>query len=86
MGLLKLITFPVSAPVSAGKWVLETVLEQAELQYYNEADIQRQLAELETQRQQGEMTAEQADALEDMLFRRLLEARAYHQQRRLEGK
>jgi cytochrome c-type biogenesis protein CcmI len=85
MGLLKLLTFPVSGPVLGGKWVLQTILDQAKQQHYDVAAIRQQMAELETQYQSGLVSDEEFDRREEALLQRLLEAREYHQTNPREG-
>ena len=79
MGLLKLLTFPVSGPVLGGKWVLQTILDQAERQHYDVAAIQQQMADLAAQYQAGVVGDDEFDRREEALLERLLEAREYHQ-------
>jgi cytochrome c-type biogenesis protein CcmI len=79
MGLLKLLTFPVSLPLAGGRWTLQTLLNEAERRYYDEAAIRQQMAELERQMMAGEIDDATFDAQEEALFERLLEAREYHQ-------
>jgi cytochrome c-type biogenesis protein CcmI len=81
MGLLKLLTFPVSGPAAGGKWVLQTILEQAERQHYDVGAIQQQMAELARQYQNGLIGDEEFDRQEEALLQRLLEAREYHQRK-----
>ena len=81
MGLLKLLTFPVSVPVAGGKWVLETILDQAERQHYDVGAIQQQMAELAGQYQAGVVSDEEFDRREEALLERLLEARQYHERK-----
>ena len=81
MGLLKLLTFPVSLPLSGGKWVLQTLLSEAERRYYDEAAIHHEMAEAERQFQAGEIDEETFEEWEEALLERLLDARAYHQQK-----
>lgn len=78
MGLLKLLTFPVSLPLSGGEWVLRTVLTEAERRYYDEAAIMDEMAQLERRHQAREIDDETFDAQEEALLQRLLDARAYH--------
>jgi hypothetical protein len=80
MGLLKLLTFPVSFPVSGGQWVLQTLLSEAERRYYDEAAIRQEMAELEQQLVAGEVDDTTFDRREEELLARLLEAREYRQQ------
>ena len=79
MGLFKLLTFPISGPVVGGKWVLQTILDQAERQHYDVGAIQQQMAELATQFQAGLVTDAEFDRCEEALLERLLEAREYHE-------
>ena len=85
MGLLKLLTFPVSMPLAGGKWVLRTLLDEAERRYYDEAAIRQQMAELERQLMAGEIDEETFDAAEEDLFARLLEAREYRMRKEAEA-
>jgi cytochrome c-type biogenesis protein CcmI len=84
MGLLKLLTFPVSVPAAGGKWVLQTILDQAERQHYDVAAIQQQMAELAEQYQAGLVSDSEFDAREEALLQRLLEAREYHERKAAE--
>ena len=77
MGLLKLLTFPVSLPISGGTWVLRTVLNEAERRYYDEAAILEEMAQLDRQFQAGEIDETTFDEFEEALLQRLLEAREY---------
>lgn len=81
MGLLKLLTFPVSGPLLGGKWVLQTVHDEAERRYYDPAAIRAEMAELERAHQAGEIDAAQFDQLEEALLQRLLESRDYQQRK-----
>jgi Gas vesicle protein G len=75
MGLLKLLTFPASLPISGGRWVLQTLLTEAERRYYDEAAIRQEMAELERQLVAGEVDDATFDRREEELLARLLEAR-----------
>lgn len=71
MGLITgLLTLPL-APVRGVAWVTEKVAEQAELELYDENRIMRELAELETAHERGEIGQEQLDASVDVLLERL---------------
>ena len=85
MGLLKLLTFPISGPVSGTTWVLRTVLDEAERKYYDEAAIHHEIAELERKHREGLLDDETFEEHEDQLFERLLEARKYHQRKQEQG-
>jgi hypothetical protein len=80
MGLLKLLTFPVSLPLAGGTWVLRTVLSEAERRYYDEAAILEEMAELERALEAGEIDGSSFDEHEEVLLQRLLDARKYWQQ------
>jgi len=82
MDLLKLLTFPVSAPLAGGRWVLQTVLDEAERRYYDTAVIQDEMAEAERSHRSGAIDDETFDRWEEALLLRLLEAREYHQRKR----
>ena len=77
MGLFKLLTFPVSLPVSGTVWVLRTLLNEAERKYYDEDAILQQIAALEGAHKAGEVSDEEFDQAEEALFERLMEAREY---------
>jgi hypothetical protein len=81
MGLLKLLTFPVSGPVSGGRCVLQTLLDEAERRYYDTNAIQDQLAQVERQHRAGEIDDATFDATEESLLQRLIDAQAYHRRR-----
>jgi hypothetical protein len=80
MGLLKLLTFPVSVPVAGTRWVLQTILDEAERAYYDPAAIRQQMADLEAKHAAGLISEEELDRREEALLERLMEAR----QRQLE--
>ena len=80
MGLLKLLTFPVSGPVDGTRWVLQTLLDEGQRRHYDPATIRRQMADLDTDRRAGRVTPEEFDRREEALLQRLLEARQFHQQ------
>lgn len=77
MGLFKLLTFPVSGPVVGAKWIMQTLLDEAERQHYDPAAIRRQLADLETEHRAGRIDDDEFDRREEELFERLLESREY---------
>lgn len=85
MGLLKLLTFPVSVPLSGTRWVLQTVLDEAERKYYDEAAIHHEMAELEKRHQGGVIDDETFEMQEEQLLERLMEARKYHQRKQDQG-
>jgi hypothetical protein len=71
-GILKL---PL-APVTGTAWIAEKLLEQAEVEYYDEGTIQAQLREIEAARQAGQIGEDEAAQAEEELLERLLEGRA----------
>jgi len=85
MGLFKLLTFPVSGPVIGGKWVLRTLLEEAERKHYDEAAIRQEMADLEAEHQTGRLSDAEFEQREEALLERLLEARQYHQRKQEEA-
>lgn len=85
MGLLKLLTFPISGPIAGTTWVLRTVLDEAERKYYDEAAIHHEMEALERQHRSGEIDDEAFETREEELLERLLEARKYHQRKQEQG-
>jgi hypothetical protein len=85
MSLLKLLTFPVSLPVSDSTWVLQTVLSEAERRYYDEAAILEEMSQLERQLDSGELSPDAFDHHEEALLQRLLEAREYWRRKEAES-
>src|SRR5688500_1384683 len=84
MGLFKLLTFPVSLPIAGGTWVLQTVLDEAERRYYDEAAILEEMAQLERQFESGDIDQQAFDEQEEALLQRLLDAREYRQRKEAE--
>jgi len=85
VGLLKLLTFPVSGPLAGGNWVVRTLLSEAERRYYDEAAIRQAMAELERKLMMGEIDQVTFDVQEEDLFARLLEARDYRLRKEAEA-
>ena len=72
MGLIVgLLTLPL-APVRGTMWLAERILEQAELDFYDEGAIRAQLLEIERARDAGEIDDETAAEAEDLLLERLI--------------
>jgi hypothetical protein len=72
MGLISgLFTWPV-APVRGVTWVAEQVLDEAERQWADPGAVERALAEIDERRRSGDLTEEQALAMEEELVARLL--------------
>jgi hypothetical protein len=75
MGLLSLLTFPVTGPARGGWWVLEQVLEAAEAELYDEGRIVAELRALTADVEAGRISEEEHAAAEEVLLARLMEAR-----------
>ena len=82
MGLFNLLTFPVSGPVVGARWLLQTLQNEAERQYYDEASIRKEMADLEARLRAGGISDAEFDRREEALFERLLAAREYHRRKR----
>jgi hypothetical protein len=73
MGLLTgLLTLPLLAPLRGVLWVAEVVRDDAERQYYDPAEIRRQLELVDEARRSGELPEEKCAALEGELLARLM--------------
>ena len=81
MGLFKLLTFPVSGPVDGTRWVLQTLLDEAQRRYYDPDAIRQQMADLQGQHQAGLLSDDEFDRREEALLERLIEARQFQQQK-----
>ena len=78
MGLLGiLLTFPVSGPILTAKAAIMTIVDEAERQLYDEAAIQKQLAEAERSYRTKEIDEEEFAEREEALLQRLVEARRW---------
>lgn len=74
MGLITgLLTLPL-APVRGVAWVAEQVQTQAEREWYDPERINRQLRELESARESGEISERECAELQDGLVARLVES------------
>ncbi|MFC7404288.1 gas vesicle protein GvpG [Georgenia alba] len=74
MGLLwELVSLPL-APVRGTVWVAEQVRDEAEREYYDAGKIRRQLERVEEARTNGEIDPAEAEAVEEALVARLVEA------------
>ena len=69
--LLKLLTFPVSAPIDGVLWIANTIKDRAEAEYYDEGAVRGRLLELELKLDMGEITEEEYQAAEDELIEQL---------------
>jgi hypothetical protein len=71
MGLLTgLLTFPL-APVRGTVWLAERLLEEAERELNDPEAIEQLLLEAERRFEQGEISEEEFELIEDELLRRL---------------
>ncbi|MFD6444348.1 gas vesicle protein GvpG [Promicromonospora sp. NPDC060204] len=74
MGLLRgLLSIPL-VPVRGTIWVAEQVRDEAERQYYDVGALRRRLEEIGRARDDGDLSDDEADALEAQLVARLVEA------------
>jgi hypothetical protein len=75
MGLLSLLTFPITGPARGGWWVLEQIVEAAEAELYDEGRIVAELRALTAEVEAGRISEEEHAAAEEVLLARLMEAR-----------
>ncbi len=76
MGLITgLLGLPV-APLRGAVWAAEQVRQQAEEEFYDPARIKAQLEEVDRARSTGELSDDEATAIEDELVERLLVSRS----------
>ncbi|MEV0891624.1 c-type cytochrome biogenesis protein CcmI [Promicromonospora sp. NPDC050262] len=74
MGIFSgLLSLPL-APVRGTAWVAQQVLDEAERRYYDVETLRRQLEEVAMARENGELDDDGADAQEEELTARLIEA------------
>lgn len=76
MGLFTgLLTLPL-APVRGVVWVADKLLEEAERELYDEDRIRAELLQVELDAEDGKVSEEERNRLEDELFERLAAAQA----------
>lgn len=75
-----MLAFPITGPL----WIAEILKDEAERQFYDVDGIRERMFELEQQLTAGEIDQETFDHLEERLLERLIEAREYHREKRLE--
>lgn len=85
MGLFNLLTFPVSGPVQGARWILQTLQNEAERKYYDEAAIRNEMADLEARLRAGQISDGEFDRREEALFERLLAAREHRRRKQAEA-
>ena len=72
LGLITgLLTLPL-APMRGTIALADQIYQQALKEYYDPANIRRQLEEVDRQRQAGELSDDEADAIEEQLIQRLM--------------
>ena len=72
MGLITgLLTWPL-APVRGVTWVAEQEKEEAERQWSSPGAVQEAINDVEARREAGELSDDEADALQEELLERLL--------------
>ncbi len=77
MGLLrKLLLAPLTGPAHGAFWVIEKIHEAAEAELTDPVQIKATLRAAEIQLEQGEITEEAFEELEDILLDRLRRAAA----------
>jgi hypothetical protein len=74
VGLLSELFLLPLAPVRGTVWLAEQILAEAERTYYDPGAIRRSLERVADAREQGEIDDATADALEEALVARLVEA------------
>jgi len=78
MGLFTaLVTLPL-APVRGVAWVVEQVVEEADRQLHDPERIRGELMTLELDFEEGRISSEERDAMEEQLLDRLREGGALH--------
>ena len=82
--LFKLLGLPLTLPAAGVKWVFNTVLEQAENEYYDDAPVKEMLLLLNMQLEEGEISEEDFAEQEQVLFARLREIREHREEQRRE--
>ena len=76
MGILgAIVTAPVAGPAKGFMWLIETLIEHAERELYDEGNIRRDLMKLEQKFESGAITLEVYEAAESELLERLNYAR-----------
>ncbi len=71
----RLLSFPVTGPISLTLWLARTIAERAEAELYDEGKIRREIAELEMRSDLGEITEDDYESREENLMARLRESR-----------
>ena len=77
--LLRLLTAPVSLPLSGFRFILNQVAEMAERELLDEDRIREELLLLQVRLDDGDVTEEEYPALEAEIMTRLRAAREYRE-------
>lgn len=72
MGLISGLFSAPLAPIKGTVWIAEQVQDEAERQYYDPGAIRRQLEDVGKARQDGQLSDEEATAMEKELIGRLI--------------
>jgi hypothetical protein len=72
MGLFRALVMLPLAPVSGVRWVADVLADEAERELAERESPQRALAELDAKRANGEISDEDAEALEAQLVEQML--------------
>lgn len=76
MGLLgTIVTTPLAGPFKGVLWIVKTLAEHAEQEFYSEDNIRKDLLKLEQQYELGKITLEEFESAEGELLQRLNQAR-----------
>jgi hypothetical protein len=76
MGLLKAVVLLPLAPVSGVRWLAQVLADEAAREWADQYSPERALAELAAKRANGEISEEEAEALEDQLIEEMLSRHA----------
>ena len=79
--LFKLLGLPVTLPAAGIKFCLQQVLNAAEAELSDPAQVKEELLALQLRLEEGEITEEEYVEREAVLMRRLREIRAYREQK-----
>jgi Gas vesicle protein G len=75
VGLLKELVLLPLAPVRGTAWVADQIAEEADRRLYDEDNIKREMIQLDLDYEEGELSDEEREAMENDLLERLAVAR-----------
>jgi hypothetical protein len=75
MGLFKELVLLPLAPVRGTAWVADQIAEEADRRLYDEDNIRREMIQLDLDYEEGELSDEEREAMENDLLERLAVAR-----------